>query len=182
ARYATTPLGHYGLAKTNYAHFTSPIRRYADLEVHRALAERDLARRTLRAMPQLSTIADHISATERNAAEAEIDAVKMKKLEFFESQLEARNPQIFDAVVIDVRNYGLLVELPEILLTGLVHVSTLADDFYIFSTAQRRLIGRRKSSNFAVGNRLRESVDRVDDNMSKVKFTSAELSNGQKAT
>ena len=82
-------------------------------------------------MRQLSAIADHISATERNAAEAEIDAVKMKKLEFFESQLEARDPQVFDAVVIDVRNYGLLIELPEILLTGLVHVSTLADDFYI---------------------------------------------------
>src|SRR5207237_798207 len=138
ARYTTTPLGHYGLAKTNYTHFTSPIRRYADLEVHRALAERDLPRRSSRAMPQLSAIADHISATERNAAEAEIDAVKMKKLEFFESQLEARNPQIFDAVVIDVRNYGLLVELPEILLTGLVHVSTLADDFYIFSVPSRR--------------------------------------------
>ena len=81
--------------KPNYTHFTSPIRRYADLVVHRALAERDLARRTSRAMPQLSAIADHISATERNAAEAEIDAVKMKKLEFFESQLEARDPQVF---------------------------------------------------------------------------------------
>src|SRR5205823_10763063 len=98
-------------------HFTSPIRRYADLEVHRRSSDLDLARRTSRAMPQLSAIADHISATERNAAEAEIDAVKMKKLEFFESQLEARDPQVFNAVVIDVRNYGLLVELPEILLT-----------------------------------------------------------------
>src|SRR5437764_1784321 len=162
ARYATTPLGHYGLAKTNYTHFTSPIRRYADLEVHRALAERDLPRRSSRAMPQLSAIADHISATERNAAEAEIDAVKMKKLEFFESQLEARNPQIFDAVVIDVRNYGILVELPEILLTGLVHVSTLADDFYVFSPGQRRFIGRQRRRTFAVGDKLRVHVARVD--------------------
>jgi len=179
ARYTTTPLGHYGLAKTNYTHFTSPIRRYADLEVHRALAERDLPRRSSRAMPQLSAIADHISATERNAAEAEIDAVKMKKLEFFESQLQARNPQIFDAVVIDVRNYGLLVELPEILLTGLVHVSTLADDFYIFSTAQRRFIGRQRRRSFAVGNRLRVHVARVDQFKRQIDFAIADLRPGQ---
>ena len=179
ARYATTPLGHYGLAKTNYTHFTSPIRRYADLEVHRALAERDLARRTSRAMPQLSAIADHISATERNAAEAEIDAVKMKKLEFFESQLEARDPQVFNAVVIDVRNYGLLVELPEILLTGLVHVSTLADDFYVFSPAQRRFIGRQRRRNFAVGDKLRVHVARVDQFKRQIDFAIADLRPGQ---
>jgi ribonuclease R len=174
ARYATTPLGHYGLAKTNYTHFTSPIRRYADLEVHRALAERDLARRTLRA-PKLSAVADHISATERNAAEAEIDAVKMKKLEFFESQLAARDPQVFDAVVIDVRNYGLLVELPEILLTGLVHVSTLADDFYVFSPAQRRFIGRQRRRSFAVGDKLRVHVARVDQFKRQIDFAIADL-------
>jgi len=168
-------LGHYGLAKTNYTHFTSPIRRYADLEVHRALAERDLARRTSRAVPQLSGIADHISATERNAAEAEIDAVKMKKLEFFESQLEARDPQVFDAVVIDVRNYGVLVELPEILLTGLVHVSTLADDFYIFSPAQRRLVGRQRRRTFAVGDKLRVHVARVDQFKRQIDFAIADL-------
>src|SRR5947209_1096337 len=178
ARYATTPLGHYGLAKTNYTHFTSPIRRYADLEVHRALAERDLPRRTSRAMPQLSAIADHISATERNAAEAEIDAVKMKKLEFFESQLEARNPQLFDAVIIDVRNYGLLVELPEILLTGLIHVSTLADDFYIFSPDQRRFIGRQRRRSFAVGDKLRVHVARVDQFKRQIDFAIADLRPG----
>src|SRR5438094_8094053 len=78
ARYTTTPLGHYGLAKTNYTHFTSPIRRYADLEVHLALAERDMPRRSSRAMPQLSALADHISATARNAAEEEDHAIIMK--------------------------------------------------------------------------------------------------------
>jgi ribonuclease R len=180
ARYATVPLGHYGLAKANYTHFTSPIRRYADLEVHRALA--DLARRGSRAMPQLSAIADHASATERNAAEAEIDAVKMKKLEFFESQLEAREPQVFDAVVIDVRNYGLLVELPEILLTGLVHVSTLADDFYVFSPAQRQLIGRQRRRSFAVGGKLRVHVARVDQFKRQIDFAIADLRPDQNRT
>jgi len=118
---------------------------------------------------------DHISATERNAAEAEIDAVKMKKLEFFESQLAARDPQVFDAVVIDVRNYGLLVELPEILLTGLVHVSTLADDFYVFSPGQRRFIGRQRRRTFAVGDKLRVHVARVDQFKRQIDFAIADL-------
>src|SRR5512133_2200168 len=179
ARYATMPLGHYGLAKVNYAHFTSPIRRYADLEGHRALADRDISRRSSRASSQLSAIADHISDTERNAAEAEIDAVKMKKLEFFQLQLEARDPQVFDAVVIDVRNYGLLVELPEILLTGLVHVSTLADDFYLFSPAQRRFIGRQRRRSFAVGDKLRVHVARVDQFKRQIDFAIADLRPGQ---
>ena len=126
-------------------------------------------------MPQLSAIADHISATERNAAEAEIDAVKMKKLEFFESQLQARDPQVFDAVVIDVRNYGLLVEMPDILLTGLIHVSTLADDFYVFSPGQRRFIGRQKRRSFAVGDRLRVYVARVDQFKRQIDFAVADL-------
>jgi ribonuclease R len=174
ARYATTPLGHYGLAKGNYAHFTSPIRRYADLEVHRALADRDFSRRSSRTTSQLSAIADHISDMERNAAEAEIDAVKMKKLEFFELQLQARDPQIFDAVVIDVRNYGLLVELPEILLTGLVHVSTLADDFYVFSPSQRRFVGRQRHRRFSVGDKLRVHVARVDQFKRQIDFAIAD--------
>ena len=178
ARYATTPLGHYGLAKANYAHFTSPIRRYADLEVHCALADRNISRRSSRATSQLSAIADHISDTERNAAEAEIDAVRMKKLEFFELQLQARDPQIFDAVVIDVRNYGLLVELPEILLTGLVHVSTLADDFYVFSSSQRRFVGRQRRRRFAVGDRLRVRVARVDQFKRQIDFAIADLRPG----
>jgi ribonuclease R len=178
ARYATTPLGHYGLAKVNYAHFTSPIRRYADLEVHRALADRDISRRSSRASSQLSAIADHISDTERNAAEAEIDAVKMKKLEFFELQLQARDPQVFDAVVIDVRNYGILVELPEILLTGLIHVSTLADDFYVFSPSQRRFVGRQGRRRFAVGDKLRVHVARVDQFKRQIDFAIADLRPG----
>jgi ribonuclease R len=178
ARYATTPLGHYGLAKVNYAHFTSPIRRYADLEVHRALADRDISRRSSRASSQLSAIADHISDTERNAAEAEIDAVKMKKLEFFELQLQARDPQVFDAVVIDVRNYGILVELPEILLTGLIHVSTLADDFYVFSPSQRRFVGRQRRRRFGVGDKLRVYVARVDQFKRQIDFAIADLRPG----
>ena len=132
ARYAAEPLGHYGLAKSNYLHFTSPIRRYADLVVHRGLAERNEKRRSRVDMSEVISIAEHISNTERVAAEAEIESVRMKKLEFFQRQLDARNPQVFRAAIVDVRNYGMVVELPDVLTTGLVHVSSLADDFYIF--------------------------------------------------
>ena len=174
ARYAPTPLGHYGLAKTNYLHFTSPIRRYADLVVHRGLAERNEKRRAGTDMGSISALAEHISNTERNAAEAEIDAVRMKKLEFFQQQLDARDPQVFRATIVDVRNYGLVVELPDALTSGLIHVSSLADDFYVFDAAQHRLIGRRSRKRFAIGDELRVFVSRVDQFKRQIDFALAD--------
>jgi ribonuclease R len=174
ARYATQPLGHYGLSKTNYTHFTSPIRRYADLVVHRSLADRNNPRATRGDMGQMASIAEHISATERVAAEAEIDSVKMKKLEFFQRQLDAKDPQIFRASVLDVKNFGLVVELPDVLLTGLIHISSLTDDFYIFNQAQRRFIGRQSRRRFSVGDELRVYVARVDVFKRQVDFAIAE--------
>jgi ribonuclease R len=170
ARYAVQPLGHYGLAKTNYTHFTSPIRRYADLVVHRALAEHNRARRTRADIGQLAAKAEHISITERVAADAENDAVKVKQLEFFQRQLELRDPQIFRASIIDVRNYGLLIELPDVLMTGLVHVSSLTDDFYVFQPAQRRFIGRQSKRRFSIGDQLKVFVARVDSFKRQVDF------------
>src|SRR6478672_5076927 len=184
ARYSAQPLGHYGLAKVNYLHFTSPIRRYADLVVHRALASDgaprrrgDAARRPYRAdMGEMASLAEHISATERNAADAEIDAAQMKKLEFFQRQLDQRNPQIFRAAIIDVRNYGLMVELPDALITGLIHVSALTDDFYSFEPARRQLIGRRSRKRFSVGDQLSVFVARVDTFKRQVDFAIAQSS------
>ncbi|MDQ6861945.1 MAG: RNB domain-containing ribonuclease, partial [Verrucomicrobiota bacterium] len=173
ARYATQPLGHYGLAKVNYTHFTSPIRRYADLVVHRALAERDQTRKTAGDVARLSSVAEHISATERVAAEAEIEGVKLKKLEFFQRQIDAKDPQIFRASVIEVKNFGLLVELPDVLLTGLIHISSLTDDFYVFNQGQRKLIGRQSRRRFSVGDELRVYVARVDVFKRQVDFAIA---------
>ncbi|HEX4708418.1 MAG TPA: ribonuclease R [Candidatus Udaeobacter sp.] len=202
ARYSAQPLGHYGLAKTNYLHFTSPIRRYADLVVHRSLG-RDgtplpsvgttTERRSRSDTPyhqsrrpdsaarrpyqpdsrEIASIAEHISATERNAADAEIDAAQMKKLEFFQRQLNQRDPQIFRASIVDVRNYGLMVELPDALITGLVHVSSLTDDFYLFELARRQLIGRRTRKRFSVGDELSVFVARVDTFKRQVDFAIA---------
>ena len=173
ARYAPQPLGHYGLAKPNYLHFTSPIRRYADLVVHRALADHNGKHRARIDMSQIASISEHISMTERVAAEAEIESVRMKKLEFFQRQLDERNPQVFRAAVVDVRNYGLVVELPDVLFTGLIHVSSLTDDFYLFEAAQRRLIGRRSRKRFSVGDEVRVFVVRVDAFKRQVDFAMA---------
>ena len=174
ARYAAQSLGHYGLAKANYLHFTSPIRRYADLVVHRTLAERNSPRRPKIDVGQIESLANHISDTERNAAEAEIESVRLKKLQFFQEQLEQRNPQVFRAAIVDVRNYGLVVELPDALVTGVVHVSTLGDDFYIFDAAQRRLIGRRTRRRFSVGDEIRVFVARVDAFKRQIDFAIAD--------
>jgi ribonuclease R len=174
ARYTVQPLGHYGLAKANYLHFTSPIRRYADLVVHRTLAERNSSRRSKIDVSQLESLAGHISDTERNAADAEIESVRLKKLQFFQRQLEERNPQVFRAAIMDVRNYGLVVELPDAVVTGLVHISALTDDFYRFDIAQRRLIGRRTNRRYRVGDEIRVFVARVDTFKQQIDFAIAD--------
>src|SRR4029450_13976299 len=173
ARYFPQPLGHYVLAKTNYFNFTSPIRRYADRVVHRALAQHDGKYRSGIHMSQVASIAEHVSTTERIAADAEIESVRLKKLEIFQRPLHERTPQTFRAAIVDVRNYGLAVELPDALITGLVHVSSLSDDFYLFEPSRRQLIGRRTRKRFRIGDEVRVFVVRVDAFKRQVDFAIA---------
>lgn len=181
AMYDIKPLGHYGLAKMNYTHFTSPIRRYADLVVHRSLAEL-LSRseapapggknRRLQplALQELSVAAEHISNTERVSAEAEKDSQQLKKLEYFQRQLTTKKPDAFTAVVTDVRSYGLLIELPDALITGLIHVSTLPEDFYAFDPVKLTYTGRKTKRRFKLGDKLQVIVSRVDAYKRQIDF------------
>ena len=174
ARYFPEPLGHYGLSKPDYTHFTSPIRRYSDLIVHRAL-ERQLG--LTKSGPDssaLGTIAEHISTTERTAADAERESVKLKKLEFFQIQAGSEKRQKFQAMIMEARNFGLFVELPEFLLTGLIHISALEGDFYVHDAARGRLVGRRTRKTYQVGDMINVCVDRVDMFKQQVDFKPAE--------
>ena len=165
ARYATEPLGHYGLAKVNYTHFTSPIRRYADLLVHRAI----LREKPLPAQ-KLAEITEHISTTERVSSDAERDSTLLKKMEFFQRQLASRRPQEFRAMVVDVRSYGLLVELPDCLITGLIHVSALPDDFYQFDPVRLSFVGRKTRKRYQIGDSIQVVVCRVDAPKRQIDF------------
>jgi ribonuclease R len=165
ARYSPQPAGHYGLAKKYYAHFTSPIRRYADLVIHRtvrALAESQNSAGRKYTIQELARIAEHVSGTERNAAEAEKESVELKKIEYFHNQLQQGKRDVLDAVVCTVRNFGIFVELPETLVQGLVHISTIEDDFYHYDELCERLVGKRTRRVIKIGDKLKVQIDRVD--------------------
>ena len=172
ASYSPEPAGHYGLAKSDYTHFTSPIRRYADLIVHRVLSDVCGYTKPKGRIP-FGEIARHISTTERNAAEAEREAVRLKKFEFFRQQLAKRTGQTFKAIVLEVRNFGMFVELPEVMAGGLIHVSALGDDFYTFDQARQRFIGRKKKKIYQAGDELEVVVARVDPFKQQLDFAPA---------
>lgn len=168
ARYAPEPLGHYGLQKKDYAHFTSPIRRYADLITHRALARQLGLTKSGPASRDLSALGDHISTTERVAADAEKESIRLKKLDYFETQQQHRKK--FRAIVIEARNYGLFVELPDVLISGLVPISSIEDDYYLFDAARSRLVGRRTKRVYRAGDSIDVVIAKVDRWKQQVDF------------
>jgi ribonuclease R len=129
AAYHADPLGHYGLAMNNYTHFTSPIRRYADLVVHRVqekLLWPELAGRTPD-YRQMGEMVAHLSETERHAADAENESRRMKEMAYFEKLIRSASPPKFKAAVMEVRRFGLFVELVEFLTRGIVRVEDFGD-------------------------------------------------------
>ena len=167
ARYATEPIGHYGLAKKKYTHFTSPIRRYADLVVHRALFEP--AGKQL-AAGALAEIAGRISETERNSDDAERDSRDVKLFAFLLAQLKSAHPQRYKGLVTDVRNFGFFVDVSGLGMSGLVPLSGLTDDFYQFDSTRSQLIGRRTRRVIKLGDQMEVQVAKVDTFKRQVDF------------
>jgi ribonuclease R len=177
ARYAVEPLGHYGLAKKKYTHFTSPIRRYADLVVHRALFQAPGQRAAMR---PLKEVAAHISETERNSDDAERDSRDVKMFAFLKGQMKSPQPPRHEALVTDVRNFGFFVDVPGLGMSGLVPLSGLSDDFYQFDARQGRLLGRRTKRVFKLGDKVQVQVAKVDTFKRQVDFKLARTVTGHR--
>ncbi|HUR57815.1 MAG TPA: RNB domain-containing ribonuclease, partial [Opitutaceae bacterium] len=171
AAYRHTPDGHFGLHKKDYTHFTSPIRRYSDLVVHRVL-DYYLVKQAHQPppgghgpgydLPRVERLGEHLSLTEINSAEAERDSVKVKLLEYFEREVDKRPPTKFAAVITDVRPNGFFIELVESMTFGFVAASNLTDDYYSLNTAGTALVGRKRKTGFEINGRLNVVVDKVD--------------------
>ena len=171
ACYMAEPLGHYGLHKTNYTHFTSPIRRYSDLIVHRIYENYLVKHKGQPALPgqsvsykqsQLAEIAQQVTQSEQNSTEAERESVKIKQLEFFEREANKKEKTIFDAAILEIKNHGMFVELKESLVFGLVPTSSLKDDLYHVSNDGTELFGRRTKKRIRVGETVQVIVSKVD--------------------
>jgi ribonuclease R len=167
ARYAIEPLGHYGLAKKKYTHFTSPIRRYADLVVHRALFQKPGQHVVTGALQE---IAGHISETERKSDDAERDSRDTKLFAFLIAQLKSAHPQRYRALVTDVRNFGFFVDVTGLGMSGLVPLSGITDDFYQFDSTRSQLVGRRTRRVIKLGDQVEVQIAKVDTFKRQVDF------------
>ncbi len=168
AVYSPENIGHFGLASRAYSHFTSPIRRYPDLVVHRQLGRwlDDPGKARQMSEGELASIADHCSERERKATEAERDSVDLKKIEFMERHVGDE----FDGAIAGVTAFGFFVLLDEYHVEGLVHVSTLTDDYYVFLEEQHALLGQRRRKKYQLGDRVRVQVARVDREARQIDF------------
>jgi len=161
ARYDATSLGHFGLAAEAYTHFTSPIRRYPDLVVHRTLRESRQGaseERKAELAEDMPEIARHTSERERRANEAERELVQWKKVRFMADKVGDE----FEGYITGVSAFGLYLELIEHFVEGMVHVSTMADDYYRFVERAHILRGEKNGRVYRLGDRVKVQVIRVD--------------------
>ena len=170
ACYRATPDGHYGLNKKDYTHFTSPIRRYSDLVVHRVLGTW-LAKQPGYRAAHIDQLAEHLSLTEINSTEAERDSVKVKLMEYFDREAERKKKTVFPAIITDVRNHGFFIELSDAGAFGMVPVSSLKDDFYVLNGEGTAFIGRKTKRKFELGHKIEVIVDKVDRQRRLIDFT-----------
>jgi ribonuclease R len=173
AVYSDRNIGHYGLGFDYYSHFTSPIRRYPDLIVHRMLKQYAIGispqeRNVLR--QRLPYIAKQSSVMERAAMEAERAAVKVMQVEYMKRHIGDE----FHAVISGVTNFGIFVELTDLLVQGLLHVRDLSDDYYTYDEKQYTLKGRRTGKQYRLGDTLEVKVVRVNPEDRQIDFVLVE--------
>lgn len=173
AEYSPANIGHFGLALEAYAHFTSPIRRYPDLLVHRAI--RHIVRggkpgKYDYAPQEMERLGKITSAHEKRAEDATRDVEAWLKCQYMEGHLGDE----FDGVVTGVTNFGLFVQIPYLMTDGLVHVTSLANDYYHYDAATQRLKGERSGKEFRLGDSMRVRVQRVDMETRRIDFRPAE--------
>lgn len=181
AEYRASPDGHYGLYMRFYAHFTSPIRRYADLTVHRCF-DRMLWERKIPTAPkyapaalaktELDAVAEAITRTECNSTEAERESHKIKLMEYFERRIGKGNA--FEAIVTSLSNHGFFVDLTQSQAYGFVHLRTLHDDIYHLSDDGTELRGRRTGTTFRAGDKVYVDVESVDRFKRQIDFRLAD--------
>ncbi|MDW8553463.1 MULTISPECIES: ribonuclease R [Staphylococcus] len=162
ARYDDVNLGHFGLSAEHYTHFTSPIRRYPDLIVHRLirkyLVDKTMDDKELNKWEELlPEIADHTSQRERRAIEAERDTDELKKAEYMVQHIGEE----YEGIISSVANFGMFIELPNT-IEGMVHVSDMTDDYYNFDERQMAMIGERQAKVFRIGDPVNIKVVNVD--------------------
>jgi len=179
ARYDEHPLGHYGLALKDYTHFTSPIRRYPDLVVHRTL--RILSKEQKRPLSDMvryrewmADTAVHSSERERIAEGAERDSVELKKIQFMERHVG----EVFGGVVTGVNSFGFFVELEDFYVSGLVHINNLSDDYYEFEEEEYSLVGSSTGRRFTLGDRVTVQVLSVNKELRQIDFLLDSLPEG----
>ena len=169
AIYSPENIGHFGLAFDAYAHFTSPIRRYPDLLVHRAIRH-VLAKRKAKNFfydkVTISRLGEHCSTTERRADEATREVLDWLKCEY----MRDRVGESFDGIITNVTGFGLFVELQNIYVEGLVHVTALHNDYYQFDASRHCLQGERTGKMYRLGDRIQVRVGRVDLDQRKIDF------------
>ena len=155
-----TPIAdeHYALASNDYCHFTSPIRRYPDLQVHRLLDKWVRTGKASADLKELVTLGQHCSQMERRAEKAERELVKLKLLQ----HLQKRIGEELDAVITGVADYGFFAQAVEIPAEGMVHISSLSDDYYNYDEAAHALLGAKSKKRLRLGDRVRVVVARVD--------------------
>jgi ribonuclease R len=158
AVYSPADEGHYALASEDYCHFTSPIRRYPDLTVHRLLGRWLEKRKVSSDQAELTTLGEHCSKAERRAESAERELVKLKLLTY----MSERIGEELDAIITGVADYGFFAMAERLPVEGMVHISTLSEDFYHYEEATHTLTGQRGKRRYRLGDKVRIAVVRVD--------------------